>query len=457
MAIAPVALLTAREDRAARQRAALARFGKPLLSITVVMPGPVKDGSLSRSVMELALQEVDQLVCARHWRVLSRDVSWHGSGPEALYSLNVDAQVLKALAIDLEEQHPIGRLWDLDVIAPGGVGLSRRDLGKPPRPCLLCNRPAHECGRSRRHPLPELLKAVRQMVHSAVCKLVSDYAYEALLSELMLTPKPGLVDRRNSGAHRDMDIASFLTSARVLLKYFPRFVQIGWDAMDVATSDFLALARSIGVPCEQEMFEATRGINTHKGAIFALGLLCSASGRLAANGTELTRERICAEVADICAGLVNRELDDTRSAHTAGERAFHRYGVAGARGEAASGYWTVRSVALPVYDRFRETGIGEELALLESLLHLLMVNADTNLISRGGLAGLEYVRQYARRLLLEGGVLATGGIENIVAFDDELIARNLSPGGSADLLIVTAFLARFPKGDRPYPTDDAIA
>ena len=368
---------------------------------------------------------------------------WQESGPEAIYSLDVDPQVLKLSAIDLEEQHPIGRLWDLDVIAPGGAGLSRRGLGKPPRTCLLCNRPAHECGRSRRHPLPELLKAIRQIVHDATCKLVSDYAYEALLSELMLTPKPGLVDRRNSGAHRDMDLDTFLTSARVLSKYFPRFVQIGYDAANVEAGDFLALARPIGVSCEQEMFEATHGINTHKGAIFALGLLCSASGRLVANGIELTRERICAEVANICAGLVDRELDDTTSARTAGERAFRRYGVAGARGEAASGYWTVRSVALPVYDRLRKAGIGEEMALLESLLHLLAVNADTNLISRGGLAGLEYVREYARRLLLEGGVLATDGLEKMVAFDDELIARNLSPGGSADLLIVTAFLARF--------------
>lgn len=448
MAIAPEALLTAREDRAARHAAALHRFGKPLLSITVVMPGPVKDGQLARSAMELALLEVDRLVKARHWTVLSREVSVPESGPEAIYALDVAPRVLKASAIELEERHAIGRLWDLDVMAPEGAGVSRRSLGKPPRTCLLCNGPAHECGRSRRHPLPELLKAIRQIVRDAICKVVSDYGYEALLSELMLTPKPGLVDRRNSGAHRDMGIDTFLTSARVLSKYFPRFVQIGYDAAHVEAGDFLSLARMIGVSCEQEMFEATRGINTHKGAIFALGLLCSASGRLAATGIELTRERICAEVANICAGLVDRELDGTTSAQTAGERAFRRHGVAGARGEAASGYWTVRSVALPVYDRLRDADVSEKMALLESLLHLLVVNADTNVISRGGLAGLEYVREYAARLLLEGGVLATGWLEKMTAFDDELIARNLSPGGSADLLIVTAFLARFPNGHK---------
>src|SRR5208282_4492455 len=120
-----------------------------------------------------------------------------------------------------------------------------------------CNGPARECGRSRRHPLPELLTVIRQIVNDAMCKLLSDYAFEALLSELMLTPKPGLVDRRNSGAHHDMDLDTFLTSAQVLSKYFPRFVQIGYDSAHVEPGEFLALARSIGLSCEQEMFEAT--------------------------------------------------------------------------------------------------------------------------------------------------------------------------------------------------------
>ena len=99
---------------------------------------------------------------------------------------------------------------------------------------------------------------------------------------------------------------------------------------------------------------------------------------------------------------------------------------------------------LPVYDRLREDNVSDELALLQVLLHLLAVNEDTNVLSRGGLAGLQYVREYATRLLEEGGVLATDGLEKMAAFDDELIARNLSPGGTADLLAVAAFLAKFP-------------
>ena len=158
----------------------------------------------------------------------------------------------------------------------------------------------------------------------------------------------------------------------------------------------------------------------------------------------MTSERLCREVASICVGLVERELDGTRAALTAGTRVFRRHRLTGARGEAASGYAIVRTVALPVYHRLRMDGVGEDLALLQVLLHLLAVNPDTNLVSRGGLPGLNYVRAYARDLLRESGALAPDGVTKMAAFDDALIARYLSPGGGADLLAVTWFLAQFP-------------
>ena len=148
--------------------------------------------------------------------------------------------------------------------------------------------------------------------------------------------------------------------------------------------------------------------------------------------------------------LVERELNGTRAAQTAGERLFRRYALTGARGQAASGYALVRAVALPVYDRLRLHGVEEDLALLEVLLHLLAVNDDTNLVSRGGLDGLNYVREYARKLVWKGGALAPDGSKKMEAFDDELIARHLSPGGSADLLGVTWFLAQFPHSARGH-------
>jgi len=158
-------MLVAREDRAARQSAALARFGQPLVSISVVMPGPMKDGSLPRHVLELAQQQLIALARRRKWPVLSREVRRPETGPEAIYVIAVKPVVLKAATVELEDEHPLGRLWDLDVIAPGQGKLSRRALALPARRCLVCDRPAFECGRSRRHPLDELLNTVRSIVH----------------------------------------------------------------------------------------------------------------------------------------------------------------------------------------------------------------------------------------------------------------------------------------------------
>jgi triphosphoribosyl-dephospho-CoA synthase len=269
-------------------------------------------------------------------------------------------------------------------------------------------------------------------------------AHRALLTELMLTPKPGLVDQRNCGAHEDMNLETFRVSARTIASWWPRFFKIGYESAQLLAGDFLPLVRPVGIECEKAMLEATDGVNTHKGAIFSLGLLCSAAGRLLARNIALNRQRLCSEVARICVGLVDRELSSAPAARTAGERIFQRYGLTGARGEAASGFALVRSVALPVYDRARAVGVREDLALLHTLLHLLAVNDDTNLVSRGGLAGLDYVREYSATLIREGGAVAPDGLKKMEAFDDALIERRLSPGGSADLLAVTWFLAQFP-------------
>jgi triphosphoribosyl-dephospho-CoA synthase len=279
---------------------------------------------------------------------------------------------------------------------------------------------------------------------TATIALVASYADHALKTELMLTPKPGLVDQCNCGAHSDMDLETFLDSARATAPWWPHFVEIGAAYADAPADDFLGLVRPAGLECEKAMLVATSGVNTHKGVIFALGLLCSAAGRLLDGNIGLNRELLCSEVARICACLVPRELGSTGAANTAGEHCFRRYGITGARGEAASGYATVRTVALPVYDRVRRHSVSEDMALLQALLHLMAVNGDTNLVSRGGLAGLNFVREYSRKLLREGGVLAPDGLKKMKAFDAELVTRHLSPGGSADLLAVTSFLGRFP-------------
>jgi len=157
-------LLAARERRAALQAALIGRHKVPLVSLTIVMPGPVKDNDWARRALCEASLSFDTLCKRKKWPVMSHQLRSLRSGPEALYAVDADAAALKASTIELEDRHPIGRLWDFDVIDAGGSSLSRTALGLGHRRCLVCDRSARECGRARRHPLALLLSAIGNMM-----------------------------------------------------------------------------------------------------------------------------------------------------------------------------------------------------------------------------------------------------------------------------------------------------
>lgn len=134
---------------------------------------------------------------------------------------------------------------------------------------------------------------------------------------------------------------------------------------------------------------------------------------------------------------------------TAGQRLFAQHGLSGARGEAESGFERVINGALPLYLQRLNVGCDEQTALMDSLLWLMANNDDTNVASRGGLEGLCWLQRRAGELLAQGGAQGKQGIARLRQFDAECIHRNLSPGGSADLLIVTWLLAQLPNSTKP--------
>ena len=280
-------------------------------------------------------------------------------------------------------------------------------------------------------------------VWSSLPERLADLVHEALVAEATLTPKPGLVDARNNGSHKDMTLATFLASADALRPLMASFVKAGMETASDPASVALQALRGHGLICEEAMNEATGGINTHKGGIFAFGLLLGAAGRCIGRGEGLSVSGLCGEASLMVKGLVKRELANrVKTANTAGEYIYRRYGLTGARGEAESGFELVRLYALPAFLCSREAGQDEETALLAALLELLIRNRDTNLVARGGMEGLFFVRREAQRLKGQGGVFAPDFQARLMAMDEALIHRNLSPGGSADLLGVTLFLAR---------------
>lgn len=161
------AVLAARDARVARRQDALSGLGRPVVTVTPVMPGPVKDCAASRRVQQAALDALQQLFRDREWpaRLISTEAG--PTGPEALYAVEAAPEALKRALVDLETAAPLGRLWDLDVTDPQLGALSRRGLGLPVRRCMICDEPAHGCARSRAHSLPELLGAIETILNAA--------------------------------------------------------------------------------------------------------------------------------------------------------------------------------------------------------------------------------------------------------------------------------------------------
>ncbi len=252
---------------------------------------------------------------------------------------------------------------------------------------------------------------------------IAAQARAALEREVLLTPKPGLVDAANTGAHRDMDRETFLRSAAALEPWFQSMAERGMAFPEEAPAALFAALRPMGMQAEQAMYAATGGVNTHKGALFSLGLLCAACGRLTAQNRPLTVETLCGLSAQMTAGITARELtgEDTH-----GLAAHAAYGARGVRGEAESGFASVRELALPHLS-------GPDGSWL-ALLHLISRVRDTNVLHRAGEEGLAWLQARAAALLTDFSLPA------LTALDGECIARNISPGGSADLLAIAFFL-----------------
>ncbi|MCL2891837.1 triphosphoribosyl-dephospho-CoA synthase CitG [Brenneria sp. MC1SB4.1] len=267
-------------------------------------------------------------------------------------------------------------------------------------------------------------------------------AWRAMLTEVNLTPKPGLVDRHNCGAHKDMSLLDFHRSAFAIRQWLPYFLEFGFCSASLPPMHVLSGIRPLGMACEIQMLRATAGVNTHKGTIFILGLLFTALGRLLHQQRPITPERLCRTVASFCSGLVARELETRNLPQTAGELLFRQLGLTGARGAAEAGYPLIIRLALPHYRLRLQQGTDPELALLDTLILLIAHNDDTNIASRGGQSSLRWIQQQAAAIQSQGGIRQHSDLKKIHQFDIACIQRNLSPGGSADLLIATWFLAQ---------------
>ena len=437
-------VLAAREVRAQRQRALLEERGLPAISFCMNIAGPVKNGHAIRRAFREGILRLTEALRGARLRVEYREEIDEPTGCEALLAVRGDPREIKRLCVDLEDEDALGRLFDMDVLTPDGGKLDRECLNLPQRTCLICGRAGKVCASRRVHSHEELQQRTRQILTDYFAQADGDriaaQAARALLYEVCTTPKPGLVDRANSGSHRDMDIFIFVDSTTSLLPYLREAFGIGCRTAALSPEETFRQLRRAGLRAERVMFEATGGVNTQKGAVFSLGTVCAAAGRL----WTVERPRAPIEaVLDECARMSSRAVADDlaavtgEGAETCGQRLYLMHGLRGIRGELADGLPSVSRIGFPALRGALSRGASLEQAGVYALLRLIAGVEDTNLHARGGSEGRRWASEQAAGLLRDGRLPAA---EEVAALDRDFIERDLSPGGCADLLAITFFL-----------------
>ena len=431
-------VLDAREQRAARQRDWL-RLQEDccLVSVTMNIAGPVKSTPLIRDGFRAGMALVDDTLRNLGLAVCRQEEWLPNTGCEAFRLVQGPADEVKRAMIGVEESSRFGRLLDIDVLGPDGVPLSRTELGLPVRLCLVCGEPSQVCGRSQRHSYDQLRDVTNEIIRDFLSRRNADrvaaLACRAMLWEVLVTPKPGLVDRENCGAHSDMDVFTFAASAAAITPYLREAYLLGCRHFDRV--QLLTALRGAGRLAEEEMNRATGHVNTHKGLIYSLGLLCAAQGRCENDVSSLLEE---------CAALAAMTMDadfgaQAPSRTTTGQSLYRTRGIGGIRAEAAAGFPSVQQIALPLLTRLLDAGMCANDAGAYTLLALLGRVTDTNMIARGGMETAAAAKDAARSLLPDpNGDLPD--LSHLRALDRQFIRDNLSPGGCADLLAIAFFL-----------------
>jgi triphosphoribosyl-dephospho-CoA synthase len=286
--------------------------------------------------------------------------------------------------------------------------------------------------RPPRPPLPASCASPRRHVAHDLARETALRAVRCLYHEVALYPKPGLVSFIDNGSHSDMDAGTFLRSLFSLRHYYARICEAGYDG-----APFPELKR-LGIAAEQRMLAATRGINTHRGAIFALGLLCAAMGRLRA--LRMTLSPAALRTALLLQWGEELAAHTRASGDSHGLQAAARHAASGAREEGALGLPSVFEVGLPALQATLARGGPMPHARIDALFALMAHISDTNVYHRGGAAGARIVRQAARAFLLQGGTAHPDWLEAALDCHQRFVRQRLSPGGAADLLAATCLV-----------------
>ncbi len=406
------AILEAREQRYQRIQNHLDTAESVPVILKSITPGKHKQIPMSRIHVKL----IHHLIM-KVFKPLSASYEQSLDGDYYMYTYKTSPQKIKKRMVFIEKHHPLGRFIDIDVYTKTKA-VSRTDLGLSPRKCILCDKPAHVCARSKNHSQKALLEHMHQKTKETVIKAIKKEALKALRRELYLHPKFGLVSRKSSGIHT-MDYTHFLASIEALDPYFQQYLEV-----DIDQPESLKQLRSIGINAEKAMLEATGGHNTHKGIIFIFGLILPYYLKhiLHQNSFTVMLEDIKKAAQQLTKHDFENLNNKTELSH--GEKVYLTYGIKGIRGEVSEGFPSI----MGWYKKYPYNDYQKLCAIMSRL-------DDTTIIKRKNLGTLKTIKQEMQALLEE-----RTWIQNYYeTLSEQYLKNNISPGGAADLLAVTFF------------------
>lgn len=275
-------------------------------------------------------------------------------------------------------------------------------------------------------------------------KKVADLATNALTEELNTSVKFGLVCPSHNGSHDDLDFGLMKKSINSLYGGFVALVKLGFE-FDAPLENLLYEARKIGRESEKAMFKATDGSNTHKGALFCVGLFCVAIGWLVGRGKSFSPQSCSKVIAKICEGICRRELASASTPTTHGEKMYAKYSVSGARGSAERGFLEAVEDFLPTWKQIKTQTANCDLAKTRLLAYIVSKTDDTNILYRSDEKTLALAQIKCRDLYLDFDE------QKAKETEDWFINLNISCGGSADMLGLTLFLSSLEEFEKQFP------
>lgn len=340
-------------------------------------------------------------------------------GDYIYYIVKMESKNVKQATVQLEDDKPFGRLVDIDVY--NEVPLSRIDLSLPSRKCFICDNEAHICSRNKTHTLEEINSYIQTQIETELPIFIANHSLVEIYRELEMYPKFGLVTKIDTGCHTDMDYDMFIRSSFLFRPYIETISKL--TIKDFCPKNF----QSYGLAFENKMFEVTGGINTQKGLIFAIGIFIPCLIQtIIQNEDEVYLIEL---IKDTASNIIGDYYDTigTKEELTHGDQIFLDTGIKGIRGEALNGFKLI-------FDTPDYNDTKEELKAYEYFLYIMANLDDTTIIHKTKLDTLREVQSTMKQFVKNGGY--KDNLDTINNLSETYKSRNISPGGSSDLLVL---------------------